>query len=109
MPWATMSYAGWPASSAPSKVTRPARGAISPEMARSRVVLPAPLGPTTATASPALTREADVPERREGAVAGGDAVQLEHQPSSTGSPRYASMTCGFSATSRGAPSAIFSP
>ncbi len=56
MPWATISYAGRPASSAPSSAMRPARGAMSPEIARSSVVLPAPLGPTTATASPWATR-----------------------------------------------------
>ena len=41
-------------------------------MTRSSVVLPAPLGPMTATASPALTSRADVEERLEAAVAGAD-------------------------------------
>ena len=41
--------------SAPSMVMRPAVGASRPEMTRSSVVLPAPLAPITATASPALT------------------------------------------------------
>src|SRR5262249_35399853 len=50
-----------------------------------------------------------VPQRGERAVAGGYAAELEHQPNTTFSPRYASITCGCSATSRGAPSAIFSP
>src|SRR5262245_1504114 len=39
----------------PSIVMLPAVGANSPEMTRSRVVLPAPLAPITATASPAPT------------------------------------------------------
>src|SRR5262245_22681949 len=55
-PWATISCAGSPASEAPSKVSRPARAATRPEITRISVVLPAPLGPTTATASPAATR-----------------------------------------------------
>src|SRR5947199_8342811 len=53
--------------------------------------------------------EADVPECGEGAVAGRHVAQLEHQASTTFSPRYASTTFGSSATSRGLPSAIFSP
>ena len=47
----------WPASSAPSKASVPARGSdAAPEITRRSVVLPAPLGPTTATASPGATR-----------------------------------------------------
>ena len=41
--------------SAPSKPIAPARGRISPEITRINVVLPAPFGPITPTASPAFT------------------------------------------------------
>ena len=41
--------------SVPSIEIEPARGRIRPEITRIRVVLPAPLGPITPTASPALT------------------------------------------------------
>ena len=41
--------------SVPSIEIAPARGRIRPEITRIRVVLPAPLGPITPTASPALT------------------------------------------------------
>ena len=37
----------------PSSVIRPERGRIRPEMVRSRVVLPAPLAPSTAVIVPA--------------------------------------------------------
>ena len=39
-------------SSFPSRYTAPVEGGRAPETARSRVVFPAPLGPTTATSSP---------------------------------------------------------
>ena len=41
--------------STPSIEIVPVRGRIRPEITRIRVVLPAPLGPITPTASPALT------------------------------------------------------
>jgi hypothetical protein len=56
MPRATISCAGRPVSGLPSKSIAPARTGTRPEMTRISVVLPAPLGPTTATASPASTR-----------------------------------------------------
>ena len=46
--------------SLPLKITRPAEGRTRPEMARRVEVLPAPLGPITATISPAAT-ESDIP------------------------------------------------
>src|SRR6185503_10852303 len=55
MPRPTTSYAGRRAIEAPSKTTSPRVGSISLEMRRSSVVLPAPLGPITATDSPART------------------------------------------------------
>src|SRR5215207_11249185 len=54
--------------SLPSKRTRPAETGSIPQMARNRVVFPAPLEPMTATASPAATRRST--------------------PSTTFSPRY---------------------
>ena len=55
--WATParanSYAGLPVMSTPSTQIVPEFGAISPEATRAIVVLPAPFGPTRATASPA--------------------------------------------------------
>jgi len=55
IPRATTSYAGRPVSGVPSNDSEPLRGAIMPEITRSSVVLPAPLGPTTATASRSAT------------------------------------------------------
>ena len=54
--WATPAranwYAGLPVRSMPSTRTVPDVGAISPDATRATVVLPAPFGPTRATASP---------------------------------------------------------
>ena len=44
-----------PVTSRPSKTTRPRRGGVNPEMARSKVDFPAPLVPRTARTSPAST------------------------------------------------------
>jgi hypothetical protein len=41
--------------SAPSKRTQPEATGCTPDIARSSVVLPAPLAPTSATSSPAFT------------------------------------------------------
>ena len=53
MPWATISWAGRAGERRALEDEVARRGATSPEMTRISVVLPAPLGPTTATASPA--------------------------------------------------------
>ena len=45
---------------APSTVTEPSLGATRPWTARSRVVLPDPLGPITASRSPAATESASM-------------------------------------------------
>jgi hypothetical protein len=45
----------------------PRVGRISPEITRISVVLPAPLGPITPTASPGLDVEADAEQRLEAA------------------------------------------
>ena len=50
-----MRWGGVASTSTPSIVIRPAAGRMSPEMTRISVVLPAPLGPMTPTASPART------------------------------------------------------
>ena len=55
MPRATTWCDGTVARSTPSMTIRPRRGDSSFEMTRSSVVLPAPFGPITATASPADT------------------------------------------------------
>ncbi len=55
MPRAITSCGATRLSERPSIVTSPAVSSISFEIARSSVVLPAPLGPITATDSPALT------------------------------------------------------
>src|SRR5262245_54966768 len=55
MPCATTSCAGKAASERPSRRMSPPEGSTSFEITRSSVVLPAPLGPMTATASPAFT------------------------------------------------------
>ena len=52
---ASMRRQAWRAS-LPPIAQLPARGRIRPEMTRSRVVLPAPFGPMTPTASPGSTR-----------------------------------------------------
>ena len=56
MPRNTIWCAGTPTSGWPSSVIFPRRGATSPEMLRSVVVLPAPLLPRIATISPLSTR-----------------------------------------------------
>src|SRR5262249_10795431 len=72
--------------------------------------LPRAVGADHGRRFPRLHPDAHIPEGGEGAVPRGDTVQLEHaHVSTTFSPRYASITCGFSAISRGRPSAIFSP
>ena len=53
MPFLARMYAGSPVTSEPLRSSRPAVGAMSPEQTRATVVLPAPLGPTRATAVPA--------------------------------------------------------
>ena len=55
MPAARMRCAGRFCRARPSSATVPELGFSMPEMTRSSVVLPAPLGPITATASPAST------------------------------------------------------
>ena len=50
-----MRCAGVASTSWPSIAILPLTGRISPEITRISVVLPAPLGPITPTASPALT------------------------------------------------------
>src|SRR6185369_12999198 len=53
--WKTIAVAGRPAGSAPSKPTRPVVGVSSPASRFSKVDLPQPEGPTTATSSSAST------------------------------------------------------
>ena len=65
----------------------PAVGASRPEMTRSSVVLPAPLAPITATASPALTLHGHAEQRLEAAVARIDALELQHQARPASAPR----------------------
>src|SRR4029453_3732562 len=55
MPRAARSCAGSGVTSRERKSRRPAAARTDPEMALSRVVLPAPLGPTMVTNSPSLT------------------------------------------------------
>ena len=50
-----MRCGGVASTSVPSMVIVPLVGRIRPEITRIRVVLPAPFGPITPTASPALT------------------------------------------------------
>ena len=52
-PARSMISGGRPVTSRPSTVTRPSLGTWSPAIARSRVDLPAPLAPISATSSPA--------------------------------------------------------
>ena len=53
LPWVTICRI---TPSPPERVTAPACGLMSPVMIRSRVVLPAPLAPTSATLAPSPTR-----------------------------------------------------
>jgi len=55
MPSATIRWAGVVTRSTPSMTIVPAVGRIIPDTTRMSVVLPAPLGPMTPTASPART------------------------------------------------------
>ena len=63
--------------SSPSIVMRPSLTGISPEAARRRVVLPAPLGPSRATTDEGRHLKVDVPEDGGGAVPSGDVLELE--------------------------------
>jgi hypothetical protein len=67
-----MRCAGVASTSVPCIVMEPLVGRIRPEITRISVVLPAPLGPITPTASPALTSRSDAEQRLEAAVAGID-------------------------------------
>ncbi len=55
-PLRAIRYDGQLSIARPSKTTRPARGGVKPTMLRMAVVLPAPLRPSSATASPEATR-----------------------------------------------------
>src|SRR5438270_11720440 len=55
MPRRARWYIGSPVTSSPLNVTRPPLGAIWPVAMRKLVVLPAPLGPSSPTTSPAFT------------------------------------------------------
>src|ERR1700738_1658124 len=55
IPCVTMRWAGRPGSETPSNVISPCESGISPDMTRMRVVLPAPFGPMTPTASRSFT------------------------------------------------------
>ena len=72
MPCLTMRCADRPASEFPSKVISPADSGTSPDMVRSNVVLPAPFGPITPTASCGRDLNRDVEQGTERAVAGRD-------------------------------------
>src|SRR3981189_346470 len=56
MPRCARCEAGMDSKSTPSNIIEPALGGTIPEMVLNSVVLPAPLGPTIATNSPAPTR-----------------------------------------------------
>src|ERR1700687_4906503 len=56
MPRAVIASGVRPTSGAPQNVIRPRTGFTSPEMVLSKVVLPAPFGPISATISPGNTR-----------------------------------------------------
>ena len=59
----------------------PEVGAITPEMALKKVVLPAPLGPMMPTSSPASQRGADRVDRDQAAEAHGELAGFEQGPS----------------------------
>ena len=61
-PAVTMASGAARVMSRPSKTTRPALGRTSPEIARSVVLLPLPLAPSSVTISPAAT-VSDTPSR----------------------------------------------
>ena len=79
MPSSTMRCAGVATRSAPSIVIAPRIGRIRPEITRIKVVLPAPLGPITATASPRADLERDAEQRLKAAIAGIDRSEFEHR------------------------------
>jgi hypothetical protein len=56
MPRRAMRWVGQRVTSLPCHSTVPARAGVRPRMLRNVVVLPAPLGPRSATISPASTR-----------------------------------------------------
>ena len=123
-PAPTISCAGHRVMSRPCERIEPCRGRFRPLIERSVVDLPAPLAPSSVTISPSRTCQRDALERVDRAVVGVDVVDLEDRGRGTGRghdrpcrfmsstaalPRYASITRSFCCTSRGVPSAIFSP
>src|SRR5438105_10103999 len=56
MPFLSTAWAGRPSRRSPRKLMLPAVGRRSPEIARTVVLLPAPLAPSRHTSSPASTR-----------------------------------------------------
>jgi hypothetical protein len=67
--------------SRPSKRISPSVASISFEITRKSVVLPAPFGPITATASPERTSSETSNSRLKRAVAGGDVLKRQHRRS----------------------------
>src|SRR5579883_1929341 len=64
------------AGSTPKQLTCPAEGGIRPAIVRARVVLPAPLGPTTTTSSPGATSAVTSRSTKRSARATSTAVRL---------------------------------
>ena len=65
-------------------------------MTRISVVLPAPLGPITATASPAADLERDAEQGLKAAVAGIDRGEFQHRSASSGAAAAAACTASAS-------------
>ena len=65
--------------STPSKRTVPRCGRTVPEITLNSVVLPAPLGPTSPTISPAATESETLVERAQAAELDADVAQLKHR------------------------------
>ena len=68
-----------PATSRPPIATRPASGRSKPATTRSSVVLPEPLGPSSATSSPCADAQARAVDRTGGAERLLDALRVDRQ------------------------------
>ena len=77
-PALTVSRGLAPARSRPPKCTRPDHGS-SPDTARNSVVLPAPLGPSSATTSPGADVQVDAVQHADLAVAGREAGDVQQR------------------------------
>ena len=95
MPRRLISYGRACVMSAPSIVIRPALVCTVPVIARSIVVLPTPLRPSSATASPSCTDQIEIRQHQAAGIAGAHLFQLQQRLRRDGARRSGSTPgCG---------------